>query len=196
MVRELKDDMEAKESDRRKAIKRLQSKKEEIKLLNERLYEVRDDEQGGSSCRGGLVEGEHQGQTLRGYFVSLSFLICVLAVMVFHTYVPGGSVLEWKVVMSTLSVVCSLYRAMSGKAFRLLCHRLTKLWFPIPCLTGVAFPIVWMYLGSLSSSDTDGGNGGGGGMASAGETLRTNVMVSSMWWLIGFLGGVCVARLE
>ncbi len=157
VVRELKDDVEAKESDRRKAISRLKSKKEELRLLNEKLYEARDGELGGAD------EWEHRsapqrGQATRGYFISLSFLACVTAVLMFHAYVPGGSVLEWKVVMSA------------------------------------GFPISWLYLGSLSGDR--GSNGSDGGMGGAGGTLRTGILLASMWWLVGFLVGASLGKLD
>jgi len=153
VVRELKDDMQAKESDRRKAINRLKNTKEEIRLLNEKLYEARDGELGGSD---GYVSPARQGT--RGHFLSLSFLACVTAVLLYHAYVPGASVLEWKVIMS------------------------------------VGFPISWLYLGSLSGDrDSDGSDEGKG---VAGGTLRNGVVLASMWWLVGFLVGSSLGKLD
>jgi hypothetical protein len=145
--------MNAKESDRRKAINRLKSTKEEIRLLNEKLYEARDGELSGPDGHVSL-----QGQAPRvHHFLSLSFLACVTAVLMYHAYVPGGSVLEWKVIMSA------------------------------------GFPISWLYLGSLSGDAGSDGNDGGSG---AGGMLRTGVLLASMWWLMGFLVGASLGKLD
>lgn len=142
VVRELKDDMSQKESDRKMALKRLKTTKEEIKVLNEKLYageEEAHDREGAS-----VIRESSQSQHLVGF----SFLVVVSAVVLFQAYVVG-SVFEWKVVMS------------------------------------VGFPLVWMYF-QQGGGVENGGRGGSKG----------SVLLCGMWWLVGFLSGAWVARLE
>ena len=110
VVRELKDDLSQTNSDRKMALKRLKTTKEEIKELNERLYagnavlgdgegrEGRDGREGREGREGGDSTTAH-GESYARHLVSASFLAVVTAVVLFHGW-GRGSVFEWKVVMS------------------------------------------------------------------------------------------------
>ena len=166
-MRELKDDIEAKESDRKIALKRLKSTKEEIRVLSEKLYEKEDEGLAARSLGGGRRHdvGVLSGAPSAG--MSVSFLLCVLCVVLFQNYSVSSTVLEWKVVMS------------------------------------VGFPILWMYLTFVTKKKEgkDGEESAEGGVAgqtgsSTSEGLQSFLLLCSTWWLIGFLSGGWVARLE
>jgi hypothetical protein len=161
-MRELKDDLELTKSDRKSALKRLKSTKEEIQLLSEKLYVSGL----GDSCYGeklGGIATEESGRLgnsgqigspmIPPIAMQFSCVFCITSLVLCSNYGISLSVLEWKVVMA------------------------------------VGFPVVWLYLTSESSSRSRTEQGGTGGM-------KTMLLLCGMWWLVGFLSGAWVSRME
>lgn len=111
-IRELQEDLDASDSDRKKALKNLRRTKEEISVLSDRLSTLRQEYEKGAGAaqeEPGTVDVTVRRQTpMNSVVVHISFVVMVLTVSLFSRRVPGGG-LPWKLVLSVFFPMTWIY---------------------------------------------------------------------------------------
>lgn len=113
-IRELKEDIEAKDTDRKKALKKLKHTKEEINILSENLNVLRNQYEK-DNIHEAFDKDENGAGVTYGHFERVmlttihgSFILTVLMILSFSRSEFDG-ILEWKIVMSVFFPIVWMY---------------------------------------------------------------------------------------
>ena len=100
-IREMQEDLDAKDSDRKKALKKLKSTKEEIALLSENLAAVRGEYEKGNANEHMDADGRQRAVDGMGQGLIHASLLLLLGMLWLSSKQESGA-LQWKIVLSII----------------------------------------------------------------------------------------------